>query len=121
MTDKKTKKIGANSIKTFIESEEGYRKIYQQNRSEVFGNFDQFMDEVEKERDCKDELGNPKVGKIEYEIKKRIRATPNNIVSSRSVLIYDFQLKIGKQYVTFLIVDLTRKRRDNKNIYRTIF
>lgn len=58
--------------------------------SNVFGNFDEFMDTVEEER--------KKTG--------RIRDTPNNIVSSRSVLIYDFVIRVGDKNVPFIILDL---------------
>lgn len=58
--------------------------------SNVFGNFDGFMDTVEEER--------KKTG--------RIRDTPNNIVSSRSVLIYDFVIRVGDKNVPFIILDL---------------
>lgn len=58
--------------------------------SNVFGNFDEFMNTVENER--------KKTG--------RIRDTPNNIVSSRSVLIYDFVIRVGDKNVPFIILDL---------------
>lgn len=101
----KTEKVSANGIKTFIDSDSGYITIYQQTMSEVFGNFDEFMELVERERECKNPDKSKKIGR-EFEMKKRIRDTPNNIVSSRSILIYDFQLKVGEKYVPFLIIDL---------------
>lgn len=58
--------------------------------STIFSNFDTFMETVETERISK----------------KRIRDTPNNTVSSRSVLVYDFIIRVGKKNVPFLILDL---------------
>jgi hypothetical protein len=58
--------------------------------SNIFSNFDTFMETVEDDRKKND----------------RIRDTPNNIVSSRSVLIYDFIINVGGKNVPFLILDL---------------
>lgn len=69
-----------------------YCTIQENLVSEVFKKFEKFVNKVDKER----------------ETKKRIRDTPNNPVSSRSVVIYDFQLSVfdKKEPVPFLIIDL---------------
>lgn len=82
--------IKSRDIPNFIGNVDTYINIEKNMISDVFKNFDNFMENIEKER-----LTN-----------KRVRETPNNIVSSRSVLIYDFILKIGEKDVPFLIIDL---------------
>jgi len=71
-----------------------YLTIDKENIQDVFKNFSSFTDKVEQMR-------------IDTQ---RVRETPNNKVSSRSILIYDFILKIMKEgvptYVSFLIIDL---------------
>lgn len=62
--------------------------------AEVFGNFSNFTDQIDQIR--------KKAG--------RIRETPNNPESSRSILVYDFNLFIGSEKpedsVRFMIIDL---------------
>lgn len=61
--------------------------------NEILQNFDIFINDIEKIR----------------EEDKRVRDTPNNKVSSRSVLVYDFQLYIKDNElnpIPFLIIDL---------------
>jgi hypothetical protein len=86
-----------NNIKKYMENTHGknsYTKIMGEFVSDIFRNFDSFINSIEDYRRRPDIL--------------RVRDTPNNIVSSRSVLIYDFQLKIEniKDEIPFIIVDL---------------
>ena len=57
----------------------------------------------------------------------RIKATVNNPSSSRSIVIYEFQIMIDDTYVPFIVMDLPGKENiiktfvdldDNFNIYR---
>lgn len=83
---------------------ETYTTIPGDIASEVFRNFDGFIKKVENYREGKDQSGKyRRDGKP-----RRIRDTPNNIVSSRSVLIYDFMLGLEgvTKDVPFLIIDL---------------
>jgi hypothetical protein len=89
--------IGKKTDKEFNDSgalDRKYISIKGKAISEIFRNFDNFMKKVENNR----------------KKKQTIRDTPNNIVSSRSVLIYDFMLKIKingtSKYVPFLIIDM---------------
>jgi hypothetical protein len=100
-----TEIVPSNQIQDFI-NEDNYLRIKGISASNIFKNFDKFIDKIDTER--KD--------------KKRIRDTPNNIVSSRSVLIYDFQLDIGlKKPVTFLIVDLPGREEIAQTYIEPIF
>jgi hypothetical protein len=68
-----------------------YLNIPENYVSEIFKNFESFVTSVDNER----------------EKNLRIRDTPNNVVSSRSVIIYDFQIKISEnKKVPFIIIDL---------------
>ena len=70
-----------------------YTDILSGQSERILKNFDSFVNEVEAFR----------------QKEKRIRDTPNNPVSSRSILVYDFQLYINdptKPPVPFLIIDL---------------
>lgn len=81
-------------FRDFIENKDNYVSINKEHISDVFGNFSNFTEQIDKIR--KD--------------KKRIRETPNNPESSRSILVYDFDLYVGsteaKDSVRFMIVDL---------------
>jgi hypothetical protein len=83
----------------------GYKEFSGDHIHTILNNFKQFTDEVEMARIKGHKIDSnnnfPKVVKT-------IRDTPNNVVSSRSTLIYDFQLKISgiPNDVTFLIIDL---------------
>lgn len=86
-----------------------YIDISSQLSERLLKNFDSFVSEIERHREGKDLVK----GKQRVEEKggfiRRIRDTPNNTVSSRSILVYDFQLYIddlNKPPVPFLIVDL---------------
>ena len=72
-----------------------YLKVDAMNIADVFLNFKDLVEEIETAR----------------QKSQRVRDTPNNPVSSRSVLIYDFVLKfIGvEECVNFLIIDLPGK------------
>ena len=90
-----TQIVGDENIKRFMASTpkgNTYYNIAENSVSSVFKNFNNFVDEIDAKRK---EAG-------------RIRNTPNNPVSSRSIVIYDFQLELFSQetYVPFLIVDL---------------
>jgi hypothetical protein len=71
-----------------------YMEISNTTYQELFSNFSKFTDKIEEMR-------------IRTQ---RVRETPNNKVSSRSILIYDFVLVINKDNqtipVNFLIIDL---------------
>lgn len=100
-----TSVVPSNKIQDFI-NEDNYLKINGLSATNIFRNFDKFIDKID----------------IERKDKKRIRDTPNNIVSSRSVLIYDFQLDIGlKKTVTFLIVDLPGREEIAQTYIEPIF
>ena len=96
----------ANYVKEFTFLKRGsdksnyssYIQILGPSISNIFAKFDEFMDEIETVR-----KGNPNNAEFQ---ERRIRDTPNNIVSSRSVLIYDFVLEVGEEKVPFLIIDL---------------
>lgn len=68
--------------------------------------FDTFIDNVEKKRIAGHQIQNKNINK-DYRA-KTVRDTPNNVASSRSVLVYDFRLKIAgsDQFIPFLIIDL---------------
>jgi hypothetical protein len=70
----------------------GYYTIKSAQIGDFFGNFDKLVQDIEKIRE--------KSG--------RVRQTPNNPVSSRSILVFDFQLRISgvDEYTSFVIVDL---------------
>lgn len=70
-----------------------YIEVIGESITEVLQNFESFVNEVETYR----------------KFTRKIRDTPNNVVSSRSVLVYDFALyveDINKPPVKFLILDL---------------
>jgi hypothetical protein len=107
--------VVAKDIAKYISDHTGehqtYAKIPENIVSDIFRNFDTFMNEIELVRQGKNKDGTLKIGNSEQENnqtqrKRRIRDTPNNIVSSRSVLVYDFILEIGDKNVPFLIIDL---------------
>ena len=84
---KKTTSDGKEDILDYLELDNREYK-------DIFSEFSIFTDKIEKMR-------------IETQ---RVRETPNNKVSSRSILIYDFLIKINKDGnlipVNFLIIDL---------------
>lgn len=99
-------KISGANIKKFINDTTTYLEIDGLRATEIFKNFDNFIDSIDSIR-MKD---------------GRIRDTPNNIVSSRSILIYDFQLDIGlEKPVTFLIVDLPGREEIAQTYINPIF
>lgn len=118
LTYNRVDKIDASSISEYINDFEKiktgndttYIQIHGNVVSDIFRKFDTFMTEIEYYRQGKDKNGTiipDSTQDINYMIRKRrIRDTPNNIVSSRSVLIYDFELEIGDKFVPFLIIDL---------------
>lgn len=88
--------VPATDFSAYMECSGKYKETYytiQENLiSDVFKKFESFVDSVDKRR----------------EKEGRIRDTPNNAVSSRSVVIYDFQLHVfdKKEPIPFIIVDL---------------
>lgn len=104
--------VTADDIAKFVEADSGapdgkYLKIEATTISSVFKSFDIFIDKVEKCRQD-DPVYNRQNDNISPELRRRVRGTPNNPVSSRSVLIFDFKLTIigNAKPVQFLIVDL---------------
>jgi len=86
--------VSHNEIDIFINTN-NYLSIESENSIQVLRSFNSFVEQIERKR--KED--------------KRIRETPNNIVSSRSVMAYDFKIIINKEnepdiQVPFLILDL---------------
>lgn len=119
-------KINAADFSMYIEGKEDLKKLYNiddtyvhikgNSVKDVFSKFSNFTSSVDNYR--KGALGkNNEIRKI-----KRIRETPNNPESSRSVLIYDFKLYIGEDTpiendsdsVRFLIIDLPGREEINQ-------
>jgi len=92
----KINEIGSNDMEDYMNCVKKYETTYvdipENYVNDVFKKFETFVTKIDDRR-------------VET---KRIRDTPNNIVSSRSVIIYDFQLTIqGKSNnIPFLIIDL---------------
>lgn len=89
-----TEIIKPTNFDSFMNDANTYIPIPRISVERIFKNFKIFTDSID-----------------DYRTKeKRIRETPNNPASSRSVLIYDFKLHIdgpdGKSTVKFLIIDL---------------
>lgn len=88
--------ISPKDFESYVNEQIPYNKVYnkipENMISNIFKKFESFVTLVDLER----------------EKHKRIRDTPNNPVSSRSVVIYDFQLKIlgFEETIPFLIIDL---------------
>lgn len=92
-------------IRNYITDKKTYTEIPGSMVSNIFRNFDTFMKEIEFVREGKDRNG--VLSQDENILRnRRIRDTPNNIVSSRSIIVCEFILKIGENDVPFLIVDL---------------
>lgn len=91
-----------------------YAFIDGKNVEEVFGKFSKFTNEIDKAR----KTGKGHESTKEEDLIKRIRDTPNNIESSRSVLVYDFVLGIKEEgkikLVSFLIIDLPGREEIGK-------
>lgn len=87
-----TKDISPVDFKTFINNGKTYDTVQSSMVPEVFKRFEDFVISVD---DIRMKNG-------------RIRDTPNNPVSSRSVVVYDFQLKLygTEKLIPFLIIDL---------------
>lgn len=104
----KHESVSAENISSFINNNSTYTTVPQILISDVFRNFESLMTTIDSVRKGEN-TDNFDLAKTDSIIKKRIRDTPNNIVSSRSVLIFDFKLKIKDEYVTFMIIDLPGK------------
>lgn len=92
--DDPEKVIDSRGIKDFMNGRDGMIHIKGQFVKDIFNNFSKLTASVDNHR----------------KKENRIRETPNNPESSRSILIYDFRLHVGKNHdndaVKFLIVDL---------------
>jgi hypothetical protein len=107
---------------------DSYVYIDGENIKNTFQSIDVFMESVDNHRKCDintkliecTSYGDNKKQSVKNDV-KRIRETPNNIESSRSILIYDFVVCIynnetkSADPVTFLIIDLPGR----ENIYNT--
>ena len=83
-------KIEPNKFKAYIDDTSSYTTVSKSNM-DYFHNFSETVHAIDK---------------IRYD-NKRIVPTPNNPESSRSVIIYDFEIQINNDKdVTFLIIDL---------------
>lgn len=104
--------VPANKIAQFIkddtytiegqtELQKSFVKVEGNNISKIFRVFDEFVNSVDDYRVCKERTPS-------YDEPARITATVNNRVSSRSVIVYDFRLKLSgnDEPVSFLIIDL---------------
>ena len=72
------------------DTETGFKSLQGNRVKEIFKNFDKFIDDIDHIR----------------KKENRIRKTPNNPESSRSIVIYEFHLLIEGSYVPFIIIDL---------------
>jgi hypothetical protein len=126
ITEKNGKKVNVINAKGIADytkkdpnsgSDSGFTEIVGSDIiEETLKSFDVFADAVETER-----VKGHKIPKFDGATKdddfytvKTVRDTPNNVASSRSVLVYDFRLEVGeskspKEYVSFLIIDLPGK------------
>lgn len=83
-------KMTANVIQFCKNLELNFIKINEKNVEQVFSSFDDFIGNLDLVR----------------RNSGRIKTTPNNPESSRSIVIYEFHLLIENVYVPFVIVDL---------------
>lgn len=110
---------GEDSMAKFVDyytspDHKTYLKIPGDSVKDVFNNFSEFMGTVEAFRQNKELLSRmcslDKSVQISEHEKRRIRDTNNNIVSSRSILIYDFIIETNDggtvRNVPFIIIDL---------------
>lgn len=99
--DKDVIKYDADQIERYMTDQTTYYEVQGTNIERIFGNFDQFVGRVDDHR-----LGNKRI--VSFDAPKRILPTMNNKVSSRSVIVYDFKLKLtgSDDRVPFLIIDL---------------
>lgn len=93
-----------SKFKQYIDNDDTYITVGLHNMKTIFGNFSDFTNTVDEYR--KGNKGN--TDGVKYI--RRIRDTPNNKESSRSILVYDFKLYINGNEdinsVNFLIIDL---------------
>ncbi len=122
----KTKTNENNEIFKFVndynKNKESYKTIEGKNVENVFKNFSNFMDVIEHFREDRCQSENEvtvcKINNIEHNFisnieeheERRIRDTNNNIVSSRSILVYDFIIAYKEDGIEktapFIIIDL---------------
>jgi len=117
-------KYTAPNFSTYMNNTETYITIKGDSIKKIFDNFKKFTDTIDKYRKLELKSENPEIDKI-----KRIRPTPNNPESSRSVLIYDFELYVGStkdtpdpnDKVRFLIIDLPGREELNETYIKPYF
>lgn len=78
---------------------------------ENYVHFDQFVEQIDKKRETEPLT----VDKYFRHRLQQVKSTVNNPVSSRSILVYDFQIKIGDYFVPLVIYDLPGK----EDLYKT--
>jgi len=88
--------------KSYNRIENGFTKVNANDINKTFNSFNMLIDQINKVRTKK----------------QRIRSTPNNPVSSRSIIFYDFRLKFkdNDKETIFLVIDLPG-REDIVNTY----
>ena len=90
-----TAHIESKDMMNYTQSEQDYISIGGDQVKDIFKNFDTFIESVDEHR--------VKIGTV--------RETPNNPVSSRSMLVYDFKLTVesdtgASKTIPFIIIDL---------------
>ena len=101
--------IEATDIENFMGKASTYFEITKETSSDILRNFDKFVEVIEKYREGKDARKDKFEGK---NFIPRVEQTPNNRVSSRSVLVYDFQIYLEQNDTTpekpipYIIIDL---------------
>jgi hypothetical protein len=83
--------------------QDNYTYIKEKQVSSVFKSFEQYTGQLDKHR--------RKIG--------RIRTTPNNPESSRSIVVYDFVLLVDDKYVSFTIIDLPGREEITQSYVET--
>jgi len=82
--------VAKKNVDEYIKSQEDFTTISKIAMKNVFDTFSEFVEEVDKKR----------------KTEGRICITPNNPESSRSIIIYEFNVLVGEKYIPFVIVDL---------------
>ena len=82
---------------------DNYTYIQEKQVSTIFKSFEQYTGQLDKHR--------RKTG--------RIRTTPNNPDSSRSIVVYDFVLLVDDKYVSFTIIDLPGREEITQSYVET--
>ena len=82
---------------------DNYTYINEKQVSSVFKSFEQYTGQLDKDRRANG----------------RIRTTPNNPESSRSIVVYDFVLLVEEEYVSFTIIDLPGREEITQSYVET--